>query len=132
MAENGLSIAQQALINKIAQNWAKEMQTSLKQRVAEKGLVKSGTLRRSIKLSLIKDGVGRADRIKTVFQWYGLFHESGASGAGRGKNLNLPAKHWLRPYLFGSDLDQLTEEISEVYANACINAIEELGIIKFN
>lgn len=122
MATDGLTSQQLDELDEIVRAWAKERKSELIGTIRQLGLTRTMTLLRSIR-SGVRSFQGEAHTIYFKYQYYGLFHEVGATNVGRGK-INLPARHWLRNDLYGRNLEKLIESISEMYAEFAVNAIK--------
>jgi hypothetical protein len=119
--DEALTVQEISEINMLAKKWAADRKMHLIRNVQSLGLVRSGKLVRSIK-SGIRLSYGELNAIYFKYEWYGLFHEKGASNVGR-QRVNLPAKHWLAPYVYGEELDSLVEELSEFYMNIAVRTV---------
>lgn len=109
-------------ISAITRKWAREKRAQLIANVSKFGLVDSGTLLNSIK-SGVRTRDGEVNTIWFSYQFYGMFHDKGAVNVGRGK-MNLPAKHWMSKYVYGSNLNELLEDLSQFYSELAIKAIK--------
>jgi hypothetical protein len=106
----------------IARKWAAERKMDLIMSINSLGLVRSSKLLNSVK-SGVRLKAGEIQSIYFKYEWYGLFHDKGAVNVGRGK-VNLPARHWMAPKVYGAKLDELLESLSEYYAELTINAMK--------
>jgi hypothetical protein len=119
--EEGLTKQEIEEINQIARTWTAQRQMQLVQNLQSMGLVRTGKLIRSVKAG-IRLSYGELNSIYFKYEWYGLFHEKGAENVGRG-NIVLPARHWLAPYVYGNQLQELVDKLSEYYMNVTVNAL---------
>lgn len=108
-------------ISAITRKWARDKKKFLIANVAKLGLVDTGELMNSIK-SGVRTSQGEAHTIWFKYQYYGLFHDKGAEKARRAK-IKLPARHWMAKHIYGENVDDLLQELSEFYMDLSIKTI---------
>ena len=118
----GLTSAELKKIEEITKKWAQERVSILKGNIQSLGLVRSGTLLRSIRGG-VRMSYGEAQTIWFKYQYWGLFHDKGAQNVGRG-NITLPAQHWMARYIYGDQLDDLLDQLGEYYVTVTLNSIK--------
>ena len=120
----GPALTQQDLneIAAITRKWAREKKKHRIANVSKMGLVDTGKLLASIR-SGVRTSQGEAHTIWFKYEYYGLFHDKGADNVGRGK-IKLPAKHWMAKHIYGPNVEDLLEELSEFYMELSIKSIQ--------
>jgi hypothetical protein len=84
-------------------------------------LVDRGNLLKSLKYS-VRTKSGEVDRVQFSYEWYGRFHEVGASNIfGSGKDL--PGKQW-RSEAINAHMGMLNDEFAEFYASLIMDEIQ--------
>lgn len=118
----GLSAQELKQLENITRAWARDRVAILKGNVSALGLVKTGTLQRSIRGG-VRLSYGEVSTIWFKYQYWGLFHDKGAQNVGRGK-ITLPAQHWMARFIYGPQLDELLDKLSDFYVDVTLNTIK--------
>jgi len=94
--------------------------TEMAHNIQQLDLVDRATLLKSLKAT-VKTKSGEVDRISFSYEWYGRFHEVGATNIF-GKGADLPGLKW-RSDAISSQMQSLNDDFAQFYADLTIEAI---------
>lgn len=105
----------------ISQKFGSATLTQMVHNIHQLDLVDKGRLLQSLKFS-VHTANQEVDRISFSYEWYGVFHEVGASNVF-GKGINLPPKHWRNPAIDGNKAE-LEKDFADFYAELIVEEIK--------
>jgi hypothetical protein len=105
----------------IARKFSKDVLQDMAINIQKMGLVDKKKLLTSLKDSVRKTGI-EVDRIQFAYEFYGRFHENGASNVF-GKNVTLKPTPWRTPAI-EKNKGELDSNFNEFYAKLILDELE--------
>lgn len=111
----------QAEAKKLAEKFGAAAVAQMMFNISQLSLVDTGNLLKSIKYS-VRSRDGFVERIEFIYEWYGKFHEVGASNIfGNGKSLE--ATHW-RSDSINKHKPELDTDFAEFFGDLILKEVE--------